>query len=115
MSTENNIKILQDIVLQYDKATISGTKPANIIQNSLNEVTINDIPGFEQRCSIIAWHLAYIEYSRQNPEKSIKSFAVEGISTIEGLRIYQEAFEKAQNALEPNLTIAKLKSFVEAS
>ena len=111
MSTENNIKNLHDIVLQYDKATISGTKPINILQNPLNEVTINDIAPFEQRCAIMAWHIAYIEYSKNNSDKTYQNFVSECVGTLPGLKLYQEAFEKAQNLLDKELTIAKLKKF----
>lgn len=111
MSTENNIKPLHDIVLQYDKTTVSGIKPANIIKESLSGVTINDIPGFGQRCVIMAWHIAYIEYSKNNSDKNYQSFISECIGTLPGLKLYQDAFEKAQNLLDKELTIAKLKKF----
>lgn len=114
MSTENNIKVLHDIVLQYDKATISGTKPANIIKDSLEAVSINDIAPFEQRCVIMAWHIAYLEYSKNsevNSDKTYQNFVSECVGTLPGLKLYQEAFEKAQNLLDKELTIAKLKKF----
>lgn len=108
MSTD---KIIHELVLLYDTATVSNTAPKNIPKDSLREAKITDIPGFEQRCSIMAWQIAYLKYKEQNQSKSHQDFVKECVGTLAGLSLYRDAFSIAETALDKDLTIAKLLKF----
>jgi hypothetical protein len=104
-------KTIHDLVLLYDKSTITNIKPPNIPKTPLSEAKITDIPHFEQRCSIMAWQIAYIQYSKENHGKTYQSFVSECIGTLNGLKLYQDAFTAAHDILDKELTIAKLIKF----
>lgn len=106
-------KLIHDLVFLYDKATLANVTLAGVQQDSLADVTINDIPLFEQRCSIMAWHIAHMEYIKEHPTDTYQTFVNECIGTVAGLAIYQTAFDDAQNKLDKELTIAKLIKFQE--
>jgi hypothetical protein len=108
MSTD---KLIHELVFLYDKSTVINTRPANIPKDSLSGAKITDIPHFEQRCSIIAWNIAYLKYHKENKDKTYQSFISECIGTLDGLKLYQEAFNLAHDILDKELTIAKLIKF----
>lgn len=104
-------KVMHELVFLYDKATISNVSLAGVTQESLEDSTINDIPSFEQRCTIMAWNIAHLTYAKDNPTNTYQTFLNECMGTVEGLTIYRTAFDTAQETLDKELTIAKLLKF----
>jgi hypothetical protein len=108
MSTE---LLIHKLVFEYDKYTLLKIKSNKIPQDSLKSAMITDIPGFEQRCTIMAWHLAYQEYCSTSDDKSYSSFITNCVGTIDGLKLYSKAFDEIHSILDKDLTIAKLIEF----